>query len=158
MKKSYLDEILKTSTKYLDKVFTKQELEKFLLELKDKDNETKEEVIRMFMDTYHKHIKIKFQNKDSPEYDKKLYSFLRDENDKVKIYWGDVHNFLKKCPSESIQLMVTSPPYYNAREYSQWEDLNKYLEDMKKSYTTNNNVEDDLIDMIDKKRSGKLED
>ena len=28
--------------------------------------------------------------------------------------------------------MVTSPPYYNAREYSQWDDLNKYLKDMRK--------------------------
>lgn len=27
--------------------------------------------------------------------------------------------------------MVTSPPYYNAREYSQWDNLNRYLEDMK---------------------------
>jgi len=35
-------------------------------------------------------------------------------------------------PSESIQLMVTSPPYYNAREYSQWENIMDYLEDMKK--------------------------
>lgn len=32
--------------------------------------------------------------------------------------------------SESIDLMVTSPPYYNAREYSQWEDLNDYLDNM----------------------------
>ena len=27
--------------------------------------------------------------------------------------------------------MVTSPPYYNAREYSQWNDLNDYLREMK---------------------------
>ena len=33
--------------------------------------------------------------------------------------------------SESIQLMITSPPYYNAREYSQWVNLNSYLEDMR---------------------------
>ena len=27
--------------------------------------------------------------------------------------------------------MVTSPPYYNAREYSQWNNLNDYLNEMK---------------------------
>ncbi|MBL7198481.1 MAG: site-specific DNA-methyltransferase, partial [Candidatus Omnitrophica bacterium] len=27
--------------------------------------------------------------------------------------------------------MVTSPPYYNAREYSQWNNINEYLENMK---------------------------
>ena len=33
--------------------------------------------------------------------------------------------------SESIHCMVTSPPYYNAREYSQWENINDYLDDMR---------------------------
>ena len=33
--------------------------------------------------------------------------------------------------SESIQLMVTSPPYYNARDYSQWKNIDEYLDDMK---------------------------
>jgi DNA modification methylase len=28
--------------------------------------------------------------------------------------------------------MVTSPPYYNAREYSHWKNLDKYFDDMKK--------------------------
>ena len=40
-------------------------------------------------------------------------------------------NALKKMDSESIQLMVTSPPYYNAREYSQWKDIHEYLDDMR---------------------------
>lgn len=34
--------------------------------------------------------------------------------------------------SESVHLMVTSPPYYNARDYSHWNNLNDYLEDMRK--------------------------
>ena len=38
---------------------------------------------------------------------------------------------LRKMKSESIHLMITSPPYYNAREYSQWENIDTYLEDMK---------------------------
>ena len=38
-------------------------------------------------------------------------------------------------PSESIHLMVTSPPYYNAREYSQWKNIKGHFEDMKKIIT-----------------------
>ena len=30
--------------------------------------------------------------------------------------------------------MVTSPPYYNAREYSQWKNLYNYLNDMYKNH------------------------
>ena len=33
--------------------------------------------------------------------------------------------------SESIHCMVTSPPYYNARDYSQWKNIDSYLEDMR---------------------------
>lgn len=34
-------------------------------------------------------------------------------------------------PDESVDLIVTSPPYLNAREYSQWDNLNSYLDDMR---------------------------
>lgn len=37
-------------------------------------------------------------------------------------------------PERSIDLVVTSPPYYNAREYSQWETVEEYLNDMKKAF------------------------
>ena len=33
--------------------------------------------------------------------------------------------------NESIDLMVTSPPYYNARDYSQWANIDDYLQDMR---------------------------
>ncbi len=129
---NHLSKILKKSDKYLKQVFSNEELGKFLQEVKEKDNETKEEVINMFLDTYHKHTKVKFQKEDSPNYDKKLFNFTNKKTDKIKIVWGDCLNYLKKMPSESVQLMVTSPPYYNAREYSQWKNINDYLEDMKK--------------------------
>jgi len=45
---------------------------------------------------------------------------------------------LDKFQDNTIHNMVTSPPYYNAREYSQWDNLFNYLSDMfniiKKSY------------------------
>lgn len=47
---------------------------------------------------------------------------------------GDSYEVLKKFSDESIHLAVTSPPYFNAREYSQWPTLNAYLDDMKKIF------------------------
>jgi DNA modification methylase len=44
---------------------------------------------------------------------------------------GDSKEVLKKIKDNSIHLAVTSPPYFNAREYSQWETLEDYLKDMK---------------------------
>ena len=47
-----------------------------------------------------------------------------------KVIMGDSKSVLSKFKSNSIQLMVTSPPYYNAREYSQWKTVDDYLNDM----------------------------
>lgn len=44
---------------------------------------------------------------------------------------GDSKEVLKKIKDNSIHLAVTSPPYFNAREYSQWETLDDYLKDMR---------------------------
>ena len=38
--------------------------------------------------------------------------------------------YLKKISQNQIGAAITSPPYYNAREYSQWENLIMYLIDM----------------------------
>lgn len=132
MMHEYLDEILKNSNKYLEKVFTREELEKFLRELNEIKCEHREEVIDHFIRIYQRNIKKKFQHRDSPNYNKELFNFIKEDNGKIKVIWGDCYNLLKEMPSESVQLMVTSPPYYNAREYSQWADLDKYLEDMRK--------------------------
>ena len=48
-----------------------------------------------------------------------------------KIYNVDYLEGLKKLPSNSVDLVVTSPPYFNARDYSNWESLESYLKDMK---------------------------
>jgi len=62
-----------------------------------------------------------------------------DQNkEKVKIINGDCYKVLQAIGSNKIHHMVTSPPYYNAREYSQWKNLFSYLNDIysivKKSY------------------------
>jgi DNA modification methylase len=41
---------------------------------------------------------------------------------------GNVLDILKIVPNESIHLTFTSPPYYNARDYSIYQSYNEYLE------------------------------
>ncbi len=48
-----------------------------------------------------------------------------------KIYNEDCLEGMKKLEDNSIDLVVTSPPYFNAREYSNWETYEDYLLDMK---------------------------
>ena len=61
-----------------------------------------------------------------------------NKNNKAVIFGGDAFNVLNTLENNSISNMVTSPPYYNVREYSQWKNLYSYLFDMyniiKKSY------------------------
>jgi DNA modification methylase len=47
---------------------------------------------------------------------------------KNTVVCGDVREILKLVPDESIHLTFTSPPYYNARDYSLYESYNAYLD------------------------------
>jgi DNA modification methylase len=52
-------------------------------------------------------------------------------NDNI-IGLGDSEVLLKELPSESVHLIFTSPPYFNARpEYSQYDDYQTYLDKMR---------------------------
>ena len=53
---------------------------------------------------------------------------------------GDSSETLKELPDNSIQLAFTSPPYYNAREYSDYKSYSEYLEKMKKIFIACNRV------------------
>ena len=109
----------------------KQRLEDFLEKvdfLKDKTN-TKE-IIDNFINIYIDFVKQNYQNQYK-EINLKLVNFLEAKDDGVKIVWGNCLDAMRGMKSESIHLMVTSPPYYNAREYSQWKNLNEYLDDMR---------------------------
>ncbi len=52
-----------------------------------------------------------------------IYSFLKN-----KVIKGDVRDILNIIPNESVHLTFTSPPYYNARDYSIYQSYNEYLE------------------------------
>jgi DNA modification methylase len=49
------------------------------------------------------------------------------------IYTQD-NKSVPQIETNSIHLAVTSPPYFNAREYSNWNNLDEYLIDMSKSF------------------------
>jgi DNA modification methylase len=122
--------LLKHNKEYLDKLLTIEELNDLQKKLsKNNDNIQGNDAIKFFSDEYLSILKKRHQSEYS-EYDPNLNKFLNNGN-KLKIIWGDCLQALKKMQSESIHLMITSPPYYNAREYSQWENLNKYIEDMR---------------------------
>lgn len=48
----------------------------------------------------------------------------------IKIYNGDSFQIMKGFSNNSIDGAVTSPPYYNAKSYSQWPNIYCYLYDM----------------------------
>lgn len=49
---------------------------------------------------------------------------------KAKVFHGDCHFVLRSLTPNSLDAAVTSPPYYNAKEYSQWPNIYCYLYDM----------------------------
>ncbi len=51
-----------------------------------------------------------------------------------RLILGNSEKILKSFPDNSIHLAVTSPPYFNAREYSQWPTLEAYLVEMRKIF------------------------
>ena len=127
---NYFDEIFRTSEKYLKEIFTEAENKKLIKSLEDKKFKTTQEYVDFFEETYTDLIKKKHQS-EYKEADKDFNKFINDDKSNLKVIWGDCLNALKKMDSESIHLMVTSPPYYNAREYSQWKDIHEYLHDMR---------------------------
>ena len=55
---------------------------------------------------------------------------INKNSDKTKdvVVLGDTLDIMKAVPSESVHLTFTSPPYYNARDYSIYQSYNEYLE------------------------------
>ncbi len=81
---------------------------------------------RFFESAFFKRFALK-----SPEFSKKDAS-LRTErlSDNIRLVNGNCTVGLAGLKRESLDGAVTSPPYYNAREYSQWPNIYCYLYDM----------------------------
>lgn len=131
-KKPYIEKIIEISRPYLEKAFPNKERFREFINTVDflKTKTNRKEIINNFTDIYIDFVKKDYQNK----YKKtniRLVDFLEKKDDGVKIIWGNCLDAMQGMKSESIHLMVTSPPYYNARKYSQWKNLNDYLHDMR---------------------------
>lgn len=123
--------LLRHNKEYLDKLLTVGELHELQEKLSRYINDFQgNDAVKIFSEEYAAILKKRHQNESIENCDPKLNKFLNSKND-LKIIWGDCLKAMQKMQSESMHLMITSPPYYNAREYSQWENLNSYLEDMR---------------------------
>ena len=125
----YLDEIFSISSRYLSRVFSECELGRFRALVYEDVPDGRESIIAHFIVKYRNFVKGIYQA-GYVGVDSELDSFVGATSGGVGIVWGDCLSVLRGLKSESVQLMVTSPPYYNARSYSSWEDLDSYLSDM----------------------------
>ncbi|PKP57265.1 MAG: restriction endonuclease, partial [Candidatus Altiarchaeales archaeon HGW-Altiarchaeales-1] len=92
--------------------------------------EKREDIVKNFSDKYVEFVKDDYQRQYQGT-NESLNSFLEKKDDDIKIIWGNCFDVMKGMNSESIHCMVTSPPYYNARKYSTWKNLDLYLYDMR---------------------------
>lgn len=126
--KSY---ILYTNSKnqfYLKKIFDTEKLRKFNEEVSSLHGQSIGDLVLKYSILYEKYIKETYRQENDKNYDKPFSEAVL--NGKLNLVFGDSLELLKKLPSESVQVMVTSPPYYNAREYSKWKDIDDYLDNM----------------------------
>ena len=125
----YLHTIFEVSDKYLRRVFSESLLNKFKEDCFRRIRGDRDHTIAEYVESYYAFVKKEYQSEYTgaePSLNESIFSDPRVP----KVLWGDCLDFLRRMDSESIQLMVTSPPYYNARDYSQWETLDDYLDEM----------------------------
>jgi DNA modification methylase len=128
---SYIETIISNSYSYLKTTFSSKQLDKLLSKISYLKNEfDNKKIVRDWSNIYIDFVKENFQN-SYKNCNKNLNEFIIQKDDGVKVIWGDCLKVMKGMLPESINLMVTSPPYYNAREYSHWKNLNAYLDDMR---------------------------
>lgn len=132
---NYIETIFRVSKPYLNRMLKKGVLTSAdICNLRCQSERLKslprKEVVKQFSLSYRDIVKTRHQSKHQ-KFSPQLQDFINTDSGKVKIVWGDCLKVLKGLKSESVHLMVTSPPYYNARSYSQWENLDCYLADMK---------------------------
>jgi len=76
-------------------------------------------------------IEIEFPTKDQPDKSKVVEFPVNLKNTAIN---GDVLKVLKKVEDLSVHLTFTSPPYYNARDYSTYSSYDQYINFLKKVF------------------------
>lgn len=131
MKKPYIEIIIEKSLSYLQSKFNDDELNILISKVAYLNEECNiQKVINEWSKIYCAFVKEKYQSEDKQS-DKKITHLIEKNSSIVKVIWGNCYSVLKKMKCESVHLMVTSPPYYNARDYSHWNNLDAYLKDMR---------------------------
>lgn len=125
----YLHKIFEISDKYLRRGFNEQLLNEFRADCFRQIRGNRDSTIAQYVEMYYDFVKREYQ-KQYTGADLALNQDIFSDSHIPKTLWGNCLDFLRRMDSESVQLMVTSPPYYNAREYSQWETLDDYLVEM----------------------------
>lgn len=93
----------------------REEVKKELKKLIDHPNELIKEVINKEVNGF------QYKSNNSQKHDDFPIQL------KNTVVHGDVQEILKHVPDESIHLTFTSPPYYNARDYSIYQSYDEYL-------------------------------
>lgn len=96
---------------FIDNNLVKNELSKLI----NHPNELIREIISKEINGVKDELKNSAKYNESPQYLKNT------------VVQGDVLEVLKHVPDESIHLTFTSPPYYNARDYSIYQSYDEYL-------------------------------
>jgi len=100
----------------------REEVKKELKKLIDHPNELIKEVINKEVNG------VQYKSNNSQRHDEFPSSL------KNTVVHGDVQEILKHVPDESIHLTFTSPPYYNARDYSIYQSYNEYLKFLENTF------------------------
>ncbi len=103
---------------FSDKENVKNELKKLL----NHPNELIREIINKEING------VSYQTKDRQKHDE-FPEFLKNT-----VVHGDVLEIIKYVPDESVHLTFTSPPYYNARDYSIYQSYEEYLNFLEKVF------------------------
>ncbi|TAG91612.1 MAG: restriction endonuclease subunit M [Bacteroidetes bacterium] len=97
----------------------------------DKDNEVKEQ-LKLLVNHPNEMVRTVIYKEFFADQESKTQSSLphAETHDFLKntVVNGDVLEVLKYVPNESVHLTFTSPPYYNARDYSIYPSYQAYLE------------------------------
>ena len=54
---------------------------------------------------------------------------------KIELIQGDCLEKIKEIPDDSVDLTITSPPYFNAKEYSRYNSVSEYMCQMKSIFS-----------------------
>jgi len=100
----------------------REEVKNELKKLIDHPNELIKEVINKEVND------IQYKSNNSQKHDEFPFSL------KNTVVHGDVQKILKHVPDESIHLTFTSPPYYNARDYSIYQSYDEYLKFLENTF------------------------